>query len=273
MATTAADKAAYNEKIKTIKDGLTLVGKTILTQRNELAKVSIGISAPQFKAKYALAAKILAEVSLQIIGSRLSQKFINIKNENYLDDARKNFYAFCALIEEMVGDDVEAIDERREALDILEEISSNTVRMELFKKAGFLLEKLERIYGESSKWKWSFVEIQGRLVNALKNNTNFKTLQRDLDPSIEGYPERMELLNLIQKNFERTADRFRNKYELKGKAIDDMKDALAFVSFIKKLASVTGDQETVSNCKRKIDTWTKKLNEDHAKEEAKLVKK
>jgi phenylacetate-coenzyme A ligase PaaK-like adenylate-forming protein len=51
----------------------------------------------------------------------------------------------------------------------------------------------------------------------------------------------MDMMDVIEKMSEKAAERYRNKYELTGKAIDDMKSALNFVSFQKRLAMVMGE--------------------------------
>lgn len=272
MASTAADKAAFNEKVKAIKGTLDELEKSINAIKKEIEKTPAEDTAKIFKNKIRLCQRILAETSYYLVSSRLSQKYLSFKNEAYLNEARKNFYVFCQVIEEMVGNVVDGIDEQGDNLVVLDGLMENLLRFELFKKAGFMYTKLERLYGENSKWKWSFVDLEARLFNTLKNFIHFKVLLRDLDPSVPGYNDRMDLMNVIQKGMDKAAERFRNKYELTGKAIDDMKSALTYVGFLKRLAAVTGDQDQVANCKKKIETWTKKLNDDYSVEEQKKAK-
>lgn len=269
MSATAAEKAAFNERIKPVKMVLEGHTKAIAGLREEIKRAPAEPKETAFKLRWKLMHRILAETALYMVGSRLSQKYLQIKNETYLNEARKNFYVFYQTAEEMVGNAIDSLDERPEELEVLEGFADNLVRFEMFQKAGFLLNKLERLYGDGSKWKWSFVDLEGRLVTGLKNITFFKTLQRDLDPSIAGYKERMDLMEVIEKIIEKAAERYRNKYELTGKAIDDMKNALAFVSFQKRLAAVMGDNDLMNLCKKKIDTWTKKLNDDYSSDEQK----
>ena len=272
MASTAADKAAFNEKVKAIKGTLDELEKSINAIKKEIEKTPAEDTAKIFKLKIRLCQRILAETSYYLVSSRLSQKLLSFKNEAYLNEARKNFYVFCQVIEEMVGNVVDGIDEQGDNLVVLDGLMENLLRFELFKKAGFMYTKLERLYGENSKWKWSFVDLEARLFNTLKNFIHFKVLLRDLDPSVPGYNDRMDLMTVVQKGMDKAAERFRNKYELTGKAIDDMKSALTYVGFLKRLAAVTGDQDQVANCKKKIETWTKKLNDDYSVEEQKKTK-
>lgn len=269
MSATAAEKAAFNERMKPVKAVLDSHTTAIAALREEIKKAPADPVDGPYKLRWKLMHRILAETSLYIVGSRISQKYLAIKNETYLNEARKNFYVFYQTAEEMVGNTVDSIDDKPDALEILEGFADNLVRFEMFQKAGFLLNKLERLYGDGSKWKWSFVDLEGRLIMTLKNITWFKTLQRDLDPSIAGYKERMDLMEVIERGSEKAAERYRNKYELTGKAIDDMKNALAFVGFQKRLAAIMGDNDQMNLCKKKIDTWTKKLNDDYSSDEQK----
>lgn len=260
---TSAQKAEYNEKLKPLKSQLDAVQKAIKDERTQITRFDNKHSVESYTRHFRLLNQVLNEISLNITISRVSIHLLAIKNENFLNSARKAFYVFIQLIEDLFGKHIDTMmDENLDHLKVLDTVHSNLERFEVFKKAGFLLKKLEHLYGENSKWKWSFVELQGRLVNCMKNAINFQSLIKNLDPSVPAYVERMELLDVLQKNLTVAAERYRSKYELTNKRADDMNCALDFVSFHKRLANILNEPNTVAECKKKFDTWNRKFQED-----------
>ena len=195
--------------------------------------------------------------------SKISVKKLSIKNEAILNQARKNIHTIIGAFEDVVGNEIDRpLKENEARLLPFKEVIGNLSRFELFKQIGFLINVLESAYGEDSKWKWNFIDLEGRMITALKNFISFQELIRNLDPTIEGFPERMEIIDLISKKIEKAAERYRYKYELTNKQIEYMRTALAFISFNKQLAILLGNSEEAEKYKKKIDIWNKKLNED-----------
>ncbi len=69
-------------------------------------------------------------------------------------------------------------------------------RYEIIKKLGFTIETIEKAFGDNSKWKWSFVELEGRFATVAKNLIDFKSLVKGMDPTVDGYEIRMYTLIL-----------------------------------------------------------------------------
>ena len=107
--------------------------------------------------------------------SSLSLSFLGVKNEAYLNEARKCIYKAIIYLEEIVSGLVDAPFSDYEAG--LETISafSDESRYNLVRKMGFTIDSLEEGFGENSKWKWSFVELEGRFAAVAKNLLNLKT--------------------------------------------------------------------------------------------------
>ena len=123
---------------------------------------------------------LLAEDNLDIVAnlllmSSLSMSFLGVKNEAYLNDARKCIYKAIIYLEEIVTGLIDAPFSDYEAG--LESISSVTdeARYNLVRKLGFTIDALEDGFGENSKWKWSFVELEGRYAAVAKNLLNLRT--------------------------------------------------------------------------------------------------
>ena len=265
---TAANKAEYHELSLPIKKSVDAVKKKIDDLKKKRAGLDLSNTPDVIKCDLSLAHLILEEIGAFIMISKLSLKKLDIKNEATLNQARKNLYLVIQIFEEMLGREIDApLTHNEKLLEKFSELHSNLERFELIKKIAVYLQTIKYLYGDNSKWKWSFVELEGRLVAVFKNIISFTQLFKNLDPSIEGYHERMDLLRVLNEQIDYVSERYRSKYELTGKGIDDMKSALGFLSFKKRIAVLMGDNEMVSNCKKKIETWKKKLNDDIAASE------
>ena len=216
---------------------------------------------------------VLKEISNNIIISRVSIKLLNIRNQGALNKARKDTYLILQSFEDILGNEIDTpLSEIGTNLRGFNELISNIERLELYKKIGFLVSTLESVYGEDSKWKWSFVEINGRLTTVFKNFIDFKSLIKNLDPSIEGYNDRLNILEILMEKIEESATLYRNKYELTNKTIDDMKGALVFISLKKRIAILLEESEVIEECNKKSKIWKDKLHKDLSEMENKKSK-
>ncbi|HMB00021.1 MAG TPA: hypothetical protein VKS21_03440 [Spirochaetota bacterium] len=272
---TAADKADYDQKTSGLKKSNDKINKAIESYKKKIASLNKDEAADKIIKTKLKIIENLIKVSFNYLSiSRISLATLKIKNENILNQARKNLYNILQHFEEIVGKVInDPLTEGKEELADFFKLMTNLEKFELFKKIGFLLMKTESLYGKSSKWKWSFVELEGRVLNALKNSIDFTTFFKNMDPSVEGYSERMELLEFLMQSLDEVAERYRNKYELTNKRVLDMKSALDFLALKKRICMLEGDQEQTEQVKRKFDSWNKKLNEDLENEKQTKVRK
>jgi hypothetical protein len=154
--------------------------------------------------------------------------------------------------------------------DLLEEIDGyeDDKRYHLVRKIGFTIQAVEEAFGANSKWRWSFVELEGRFAAVAKNLINFKTFIAQMDPSVDGYAARMGQMELVQSMLHQAADRYREKYELSTLRIDDFKRAIAFLAALKRIHTLFGEVEKSEEVKRKMEVWKSKMESDekiHAK--------
>jgi predicted nuclease with TOPRIM domain len=129
---------------------------------------------------------------------------------------------------------------------------------------------VEDAYGQSSKWKWSFVEIKGRYAAVAKNLIDFKNIISKLDPRIEGYRERVEHIELAKSLLSNAADSHREKYELSTQRIDDMHLAINYLSALKRIHILLNEAEKAEITKKKIEIWTNKMEGDIKKKKERI---
>ncbi len=104
------------------------------------------------------------------------------------------------MAEEVVGNDLDrSLKENEEYLIKIEKINSAQI-LNLLTLMQEVIARLIKSFGEGSKWKWSFVDIQGRMAIVIRNFINFSLLQKTRDPRMQFFKERRDLLKLCKRN-------------------------------------------------------------------------
>jgi hypothetical protein len=212
--------------------------------------------------KLTLADDNLTFVANYLLMNSLSLSFLGMKNEAFLNEARKCIYKTLIYLEEVVSPAIDVpFSDYEEKLATIETFPDDK-RYSLMRKIGFSIDAIEEGYGDNSKWKWSFVEMESRYAVVAKNFINLKTLIMGMDPRTEGYSARLSHLNLVKELLQQAADRYREKYELSTMRIDDIKLAIHLLAALRRLHQVLGESEQADVVKKKTDIWRSKMEND-----------
>ena len=253
----------YTEYIKDYKNGI----ETSLDKEKKLKEVIAKGPAGANYQRLALADENLNIVATYLLMSSLSMSFLGVKNEAYLGEARKCIYKAIVYLEEVVSPHVDVpFSDYEQGLESISAFSDES-RYNLVRKMGYTIDSLEEGYGENSKWKWAFVELEGRFAAVSKNLLNMRTFIAGMDPRVEGYSARLSLLSLGKELLQQAADRYREKYELSTMRIDDIKAGINFLSAMRRLHIVFGETEQADVVKKKADIWRTKMENDLKKAE------
>ncbi|MDR0600234.1 MAG: hypothetical protein LBG84_09195 [Treponema sp.] len=212
--------------------------------------------------KIILAENMANLASYQILISLVSQVRLKVKEENSLNDGRKSLYKSVIYLENLVSDyvDVPFSDYEEKLAGIA--FMDAAERYRLVRKIGLGISLLENAYGDNSKWKWSFVELEGRFAAVAKNILDLKSAVSNTDPRSPHYEPTVYHLRLIKKLLTQTADRYRERYELSTNRIDDFKEGINFLNALKRIHALMGDKDEVETIKKKLDIWSVKLETD-----------
>jgi hypothetical protein len=224
--------------------------------------------------RYELSGAYLNLVSDFNLMNALSLSLLGIKNEGYLNEARKCCYRCIINTEEIVSPYVDApFSDYEQGLESIGAIGDRT-RFDFVRKLGFAIDSVVEGFGVNSKWKWSFVELGGRYAVITKNLLNLKTFVGRLDPRVEGYSDRLAHMQLAKRLLQQAADRYREKYELSTMRLDDIKQAILYLAALKRLHNLLGEVEESEVIKKKIDIWKAKMEADQKKleQDQKLAK-
>lgn len=208
-------------------------------------------------------------VSYYLLMNSLSLNLLGVKNEAYLNDARKGCYKAIINLEKVVSGFVDVpfseYEEKLEALSNLDE----DARFFLLRKLGYSIQAVVDGFGENSKWKWSFVEIEARYATVCKNMINLKTYVSGMDTRVPGYQTRLDHMKLAMEMLQKAADGYRQKYELSTSRLDDFKIAISYLSAMRRIHSLLGENEAAESMKKKIEIWRTKMETDLKKAEQK----
>jgi hypothetical protein len=260
---TNEDRYQYSEKIKPYRAMIQTLLKREDNVLRDIKKDSDGAALKRL----ILVEEMLALVANYIIINGISQSMLKLRSEEALNDGRKGLYKAVIYFEDIVSNYVDApFSDYEERLAEIETIDAKG-RYDLIRKTGLTLQLLENAYGDNTKWKWSFVELEGRYAAVAKNTLNLKTAVANTDPSSPDYESTMYHLKLVKKLLMQAADRYREKYELSTSRSDDFKMAINFLNALRRIHALLGERAEAETLKKKAEIWSSKLETDHKKHE------
>ena len=220
--------------------------------------------------RFEIAELMLNLASNYLVISGISQSMLGQRDENALNEARKTLYKSVIYLEEIVTGRVDVpYSDYEEQLASIEHVGPSH-RYYFVQKMGLAIDLLKSAYGDNTKWKWSFVELEGRFAAVAKNLLNLRDLIINSDPRSPHYQSTVYHLRLIKKLLAQTADRYREKYEQSTAHVNDFKIGINFLSSLKRLNTITGSPIDVIAVQKKIDVWNNKLAADISKQQAQL---
>jgi len=266
MATSSEKREEFNEKARPVKDSIKAV---IEKEKKELAEIKKNPEGVSYR-KLMLADQMIYLATLYMAVNTLSVQILDFKNNDSLNDARKTIYKALIYLEEVVSNTVDcSYSDLEDKLATIENINIEK-RFYLVRKLGLVIDMLVEAFGDNSKWKMSFVEIRGRFVVVAKNMIDMKKACKDYyDPHSPDYENSILYIRLIRKLLDKSADEYRDKYELAGNRIDDMQTGINLLIAARRVAMVLGDKDASEEIKRKALVWKNKLDADTKKSSSK----
>jgi hypothetical protein len=247
--------------------------KTLLNQEDSiLAIIKTGAPGAALR-RLTLTEHMLSVVSNYLVLSGISMSMLKLRNEEALNEARKCLYKAVIYMEEVVSPylDVPYSDYENKLAEI--KAVDARKRYYLVRKTGLAIRLLKNAYGDNTKWRWSFVELEGRYATVTKNIMNMKTAVANTDPESPDYEPTMYHLALIKKLFIETADRYRGKYELSTNQLDDFRMGIQFLNALRRIHLFLGERDEAEEVKKRADIWSAKLEKDKKKREETVSRK
>jgi hypothetical protein len=257
------DRKLYNEKVSSytamVKALLDLEKKLLLESKKDTPEAAL--------VKLNLCDEMLNLTSNYIAVNGIAQIVLKSKNEEILNDARKSLYKAIIYLEEAVSNYIDVpFSDYEGKIDLLESFDENQ-RYSLIRKMGFAIDLLEYIYGDNSKWRWTFVEMEGRFTTVAKNMLDLRHVIEYTALDSPFYEATSYHVKLIKRLLVQSADRYREKYELSTGQVSDFKTAISYLGALRRLHILMAESEDAESVKKKIAIWKTKLETDHKKQE------
>jgi len=243
---------SYRLKIKSINE----------KEKSVLAEILKDSTGAEHK-KLVLVDDMLNAASLYIAINGLSETILDTKNNEALNEARKILYKAVIYLEEVLSPIVDApFSDYEERLAVVADTPIEK-RYYLVRKLGLAIRLMSDAFGANSKWRWSFVELQGRYSAVAKNFLDMKQVGREYyDPNTKDYEIVVSYTRLVKKLLDRSASEFRDKYELSSRRLDDMRAAINFLSALRRISLVLNERDEAEDIKKKAAVWKEKMDKD-----------
>jgi len=244
------------------------VDALLIREKNMLMMIEKDPTGASYK-RLMLTDEMLYLTTLYLSKHSLSVAMLGVKNEDALNDARKTLYKAVIYLEEVVTNYIDVPFSDYEVK--VEEIKNlpQTKRYYLVRKLGLAIRLVLDAYGDNTKWRWTFVELEARFATVAKNILDLKTASKDgLDPHSPDYDDTVYHLRLVKKLLQQAADRYREKYELSTGRIDDFRLGINYLLALRRIHLILNERVEAEEVKKKADVWKDKMDKDHKKNEA-----
>lgn len=255
MAVSKEQKLQYNDKVKVYKAQSEDLKKEIATvkgagRRN--AKLD-----PYFQVRAAILGIQRANTLVQM--SKLSLLIQSLKNDSFLNDARKELASRMTDLLKVVGDDLDG--SLTDNQDRLVQVSELTPEQKLNLMQGFkqAIENVRIAMGEGAKWRWNFPDMYMNLVRLGRNLLDFKRYERTKDPMDPNYQPLQEYMRFLMDESQNCAQEFRSKYELSTKNVSELQQIDKIFAMQKQVYTFTGQKDDLQRISIALDSNKEKI--------------
>jgi hypothetical protein len=262
---TEQDRQAYGEQVGIYQQQIDAL---LIREKNMLMMIEKDPTGASYK-RLMLTDEMLFLTTLYLSKHTLSTSVLGVKNEDALNDARKTLYKAVIYLEEVVSNFIDAaFSEYEEKVDEIKNLPESK-RYLLIRKLGLAIRMVTDAYGDNTKWRWTFVELEARFATVAKNILDLKTASKDgLDPHSPDYDDTVYHLRLVKRLLLQAADRYREKYELSTGRIDDFRLGINYLLAHRRICLILNERNEAEESKKKADIWKEKMEKDHKKSEA-----
>jgi hypothetical protein len=246
----------YKEKCKTFEP----IISSLLEKENEILEESRTNPDAAAGKLFELSDEMLNLASYYFVINNLALTILKSRNEDALNDARKTIYKAVIYLESNVTGKVNApYSEYEHHVKELACIVDEQRRLNMVRKLGFAVNLLKDAYGQNSKWKWAFVELEGRFAAVAKNMLELSSIMTNLDPWGPAYEPTVRHLTIVKRLFTDISAQYRDRYSLSTQRIEDLQNAHNFLDALRYLHLTLGEQSEAENIKKQCENFEAKI--------------
>jgi hypothetical protein len=234
----------------------------IIRKERALLKNVLGNTEETARTRLKLAEEMFNLCSWYIVEYKMFQCFCRRHNDDLSDKARKALTKGLDYIEDIVSLRVDVpYSEYKDKLAMLSGVSGEK-RYFVIRKLGLAIDLLKNIFGDSSRWKWVFVDLDGRLAVAAKNMLDMKNAIVNLDLQAKERGVTVFYVRRIKELLMQAADRYREKYELASRNTEDFQQAINFLNALKRFHILLNERSEAEEIRKTVEVWNNKLKDD-----------
>lgn len=256
---TAESRKDFEEKAQSYKD---LVQKSFEKEKSILSLIERDNTGIGYK-KILLCEEMIYVSTLYLTINNLSVALLQAKNTDALNEGRKALYKAIIYLEEIVTASIDVPYTDYE--DKVAQISNMPLekRFYLVRKLGLAIRLIVDAYGDNTKWKWAFVELEGRYATVAKNLLNLKeAVKTYFDPRSNDFDNSVFYIRLIKQLLDKSATAYRDKYELSTKRLDDIRLAINYLMALRRIEMLLSEKDNAEEHKKKALVWRAKMEKD-----------
>ncbi|MDR0562035.1 MAG: hypothetical protein LBG73_05035 [Spirochaetaceae bacterium] len=259
--TLEGDRLQYEEKIQAYKSEIAKLSKREAQTLEELQQQDNAAK------RFALAEGVFNLTSYHILLNSISLAILKINNEEALGEARKSLSRGFGYLEDLVTGYVDVpFSDYAEKVAALEPIDGNR-RYKLMRKIGLAIRLFKNSYRDNSKWKWTFVEVEGRFAAIAKNILDLTSINANLDPRSPVYESTAYHLRLLKQLLNDASERYRERYEQATNHVNDFQASINFMNALRRIHIILGESGEAETIKKKVDVWEAKMQGDMNKKQ------
>ena len=250
---------------KQIEPYAALVKQSLEKEKNILDLIARSTAGNAYK-KLMLCEEMIYLTTQYLAINAFSVDTLGVNNTDALNEGRKTLYKAVIYLEETVTKFVDAPFSEYEAN--VAQIGNTTIekRYVIIRKLGLAIRMIIDAYGDNTKWKWSFVELNGRFAAVAKNIIDLKTASKIyFDPNERDYETTVNFLRLVKKLLGQSADKYRDRYEFSTHRSDDFNSGINFLLALRRICILTSEADEAEEMKKKALVWKNKMEEDKKK--------
>ncbi len=257
---TTEDREQFAEKSKPHKIA---INKILAFEEAELADIKKNPENVEHR-KVKLCEKMIEISQLYVAINRLSVDILSgAKNNDALNDARKIMYKAIIYLEDVVTAIVDTdFTEIKDKIDLIADIPLKD-RYYLMRKLGLALKLLVDAFGDNTKWRWSFVELEGRFAIVMKNFLDWKeAIKVYFDSSSDEYDITVNYIRILTAQMDKASKEYRDRYELSTHRLDDMRFAINCTLAQRRIALLIDEPEEAEEMKKRATSWRAKVEHE-----------
>ena len=236
-------KSAFEEKISLLRKK----EPEILAK----ARASTSTAAPLL---FGISNDMLDIASNYMAINSIYRSLFNLRDEEALSEARNAISKAIIYMENVVSGRVDVPFSDYE--DKLAELNAVSPEKKYFfmRKMGLAIALLKQSYGENSKWRWSFVDIEGRYTAVAKNLLDLKRLYAAQGLSSDEGDALRRHFSLLKTLLAVQASRFQERFSLSSKKnIEDLRYAISFLNALRQIHAAINERREAEDVKKKIN--------------------